>query len=508
MRSRHSGGGRDPAAMAETRYAQAAKAMTKRGGKWAVRLACGLMAAMLAGAMPAHGQVAPRQVTLDQAVDLALDGNRDLQQSRLQLSGARQQVREAWGYVYPTLEMTANYTRNIAVPSSFLPRVFLDPTADPDELVAVRFGADNAWTFQLRAEQPLFQATAFIGVGAAARYAGLQREIVRGQAMRVATAATLAYYDVLLAEERTRLVENTVRRVEQTLTETRRMYEAGVSTSYDVLRLEVELANVEPNLRRARNLAAAGRRTLAVQIGLDAATELQVTGTLAELATGTRPVVLLDNGAEATDGILQEAIQLARANRSELRQLLLQGELQHAEVRAEQAGYLPRVALFGTYQVNAQQSGSPAFFGRSPAERAYGRQVGVQVTMPLFGGFKRPARVAQLQFERRRVDTQYEHTVELVENEVRTLLEQTLETRERREARSRALQQAQRGFDIARAQYREGISSALEVTDAESALRNSEFNYAEAIYEFLVAHARLESALGVMPKVEEITRAQ
>jgi outer membrane protein len=475
-------------------------------GRWMGVVAA---AAAVASAAPAaQAQPGPRQVTLEQAVDLALAGNPDLEQSQLQLASARQQVREAWGHVFPTLDLTASYTRNLTVPSSFLPRVFIDPDAGPDELVAVRFGADNAWSLQLRAEQPLFQAAAFIGVGAAGRYEALQREMVRGRAMAIATEATVAYYDVLLAEERLRLVENTVRRVEQTLAETRRMHEAGLSTSYDVLRLEVELANVEPELRRAGNWASAARRTLAVQLGMEAATDLHVTGSLMELATGVRPVVLLDDGAEATAGMVQEAVQVAHANRSELRQLALTSQLRHAEVRAEQSGYLPRVALFGTYLINAQQSGAPAFFGRSESERAYGRQVGVQVSMPIFAGMRRPARVAQLQLERRRVDTQHEHVRELIENEVRTLVEQTMETRERRHARSFALQQAQRGYEIARAQYREGISSALEVTDAETALRQSEFNHAEATYEYLVAHARLAAALGVMPKVDELTRAQ
>jgi hypothetical protein len=46
--------------------------------------------------------------------------------------------------------------------------------------------------------------------------------------------------------------------------------------------------------------------------------------------------------------------------------------------------------------------------------------------------------------------------------------------------------QAGRGFEIASAQYREGLSSQLELTDAEVALRQSEYNYAQAVYDYLV----------------------
>ena len=42
----------------------------------------------------------------------------------------------------------------------------------------------------------------------------------------------------------------------------------------------------------------------------------------------------------------------------------------------------------------------------------------------------------------------------------------------------------------------------LELTDAEVALRQSEFNYASAVYDFLVAQANLDLALGKVPMVD------
>ena len=61
---------------------------------------------------------------------------------------------------------------------------------------------------------------------------------------------------------------------------------------------------------------------------------------------------------------------------------------------------------------------------------------------------------------------------------------------------------SQRGFEIASAQYSEGLSSQLELTDAEVALRQSEFNYAQAVYDFLVARAQFDEATGQVPLVD------
>jgi outer membrane protein len=86
-----------------------------------------------------------------------------------------------------------------------------------------------------------------------------------------------------------------------------------------------------------------------------------------------------------------------------------------------------------------------------------------------------------------------------VENQVRTLHGEVRESLSRAGAQAHARRQAQRGYQIASAQYREGIGSRLELTDAEVALRQSEFNYAQAVYDYLRARARLDEAVGTVP---------
>jgi outer membrane protein len=437
-----------------------------------------------------EGQQVP--LTLDRAEEIALQQSRDLAGARLELETARRQVREAWSSVFPQVDLSAVYTRNLSVPVSFLPGVFF-PDEDPDALVPVRFGADNVWNMQIRAEQPLFRATAFIGVGAAAQYAALQREVVRGRVQSLITRVRIAYYDVLLAEESVTLTDNTVQRIRQTLDETRKLEGAGLASSYDVLRLEVELANVEPALRRARNAAMARRRALAVELGVAHLDSITVAGGLSSLDVDS----LLTGSPEAPIQ-WDAAIAQAHSRRTEVRQLHLTESLRRAELRAEQSEYLPEVSLFGTYSINAQQSGRPNFFGENEAQRAYGRTVGVQVTLPLFAGMRRPARVAQRRIAIEQVRTQRDLVEDQIESQVRIVVDQLEEARQRMVAQRLGVQQAQRGYQIANVQYREGISSALELTDAENALRQSEFNFAEAVYDYLVARARLEEVTGVI----------
>ena len=102
----------------------------------------------------------------------------------------------------------------------------------------------------------------------------------------------------------------------------------------------------------------------------------------------------------------------------------------------------------------------------------------------------------------RQAETQCRFARDQAASQVKSLVELADEARARARGQRLAVQQAQRGFEIASAQYREGLSGRLELTDAEVALRQSEFNYAQAVYDYLVAWAQLDEAVGAVPMVD------
>jgi outer membrane protein len=465
------------------------------------------------------GVAAQQPLTLEEAVTSSLESNEALRAAWRGLDGARSQVREAWGSVMPQVNFTASYTRNLDLPQFFLPARFLDPDAPPDAVVPVQSGSENAWYAQARADQPLFNAAAFLGVGAAGRYEAYEEEVVRGEAQQVATRTRLRYYDVLLAQEQRRLTAESVARVEQVLGETRSLHRAGLASEYDVLRLEVELSNLEPNLRRAENAMASARRALAVEMGVDSVVGA-LAGSLVELELPPQPgreavagdgegsagngsasrALMLDRWATAESLPAEEVVAVAARYRSDLRQLSLMRGLRETERRVEMSQYLPRVSLFGTWTVNAQGDGTPSFFGD---HRFSTRAVGIQVDVPLFSGLQRPARVSRMSAVVRQLDAQLMYARDQAANEVTTLQDQALESYDRVRAQRRAVSQAERGWGIAQSEYRAGIAGRLQVTDAELALRQSEFNYAQAVYDYLTAQARLDLAIGRVPLVDD-----
>ncbi|HSG48332.1 MAG TPA: TolC family protein [Longimicrobiales bacterium] len=446
----------------------------------------------------------PRTLTLEGAVLMAVERNPQLQGARFALDEANERVSEAWGNVFPTLDLSTTYTRNLSAAVSFLPAVIFDPSAGPDELIPVRFGADNLWSLSLNLEQPLFNAAAFIGVGAAGRFQALQEEVVRGQVQEVVTRVRTSYLQLLLAQEQLRLLNNSLRRVEESLSETQALNQAGLASDYDVLRLQVERGNLVPNVRRAENAVVQGKRALGVELNFSdgEAEAVELAGSLAEMDLETPSNNSADNQAilalagVAADAGADTLVQLALTGRSDVRQLEATEDLRRTELRLEQVEYLPKISLFGTYGINSQQNGNPDFFGRP---RAYSRLAGVQLTLPIFQGMQRDARIDQRRAVVRQAEAQTDLARSQAASQVRTLSEQVEEARLRAQGQRLAVDQARRGFEIARAQYREGLGSQLELTDSEVALRQSEFNYAQAVYDYLAARAQLDEAVGRVP---------
>jgi outer membrane protein TolC len=212
---------------------------------------------------------------------------------------------------------------------------------------------------------------------------------------------------------------------------------------------------------------------------------------------------ILSLGRTTLSSGMDEILDVAMEGRSDLRQADLMEKLRTAEMRAEQVEYFPTVSLFGNYSVNAQQNGSPNFFG-DELTRATSKWVGISISLPIFTGLRRDARIDQ----KRALLNQAKNTSALArlqaEGQVKSIREQAEEALDRARGQQLAVEQARRGFEIANAQYREGLSSSLEQRDAEVALRQSEFNYAQAVYDFLVFQAQLDEAVGEVPMVSEL----
>jgi outer membrane protein len=467
----------------------------------------------------AHSQTLPGSgaLPLRTAVEIALVNNVQILAASSSVRIAEQQVREVQSGVYPQVSAEASYLRTLG---SLSQRVIpdQDPVIESDTANA----PDNVWTASLKLNQTVIDFRVFAGFAAAGHLVSLRGEERRGAAHQVVDLVRQSYFDVLLAAEQEALTEQSIARVRQTLRETRARHGEGFASDDELLRAEVQFTNLETRLILARNRVVAARGRLLVAIGVDPLQPVAVSGSLSELqlAPGARNSagnadLLAATGAVALAAMTEEELrQAAFTLRSDLRQWRIGVTLGEKQVEVQEREALPLIRAFGSVDFRVADNDEDDVFGsRIPMSDRYSQwdlsaSAGLSIQVPVFSGFGRLSRLEQRREELRRTSDGLRHAEREMVNQIRTLAAALREARARAASQRVAIVQSERGYEIATARYRAGVGSQFEVVAAETTLREAEFNYAQAVYDYLSTASRLELATGQVPLVDRVAGAQ
>jgi outer membrane protein TolC len=434
-----------------------------------------LLLSLLAVSVAAAAQ--PQPLTINGAVALAREKNRDLQIANLAVAKAGQRTREARGAALPTVSGFGQYLYNLQRPVSFLPGNFAG-LAD-NQIATLRVGGDQAFVGSVGVYQPLFQA----GVKSGIRAAGLDEVRSTAEAAvtasQVVTAVRKAYLNVLITEEQLRLQQQSLARNQQALRDARSLLLQGRASRVDTLRAYVNVENLRPEILRLTNGIAIATTVLATTIGLAADQPLTLQDSLHY--DGQPP--LLTN---------EQAYALALENRPELRQLQLTQQLNEEQIRQATATGRPQLAATGNVQTQAQAYNLRLGDYQWPVSS----YVGLQVAVPIYSGGRVLARVEQARITRQQTERGLANEQELIRAEVLTSVARVQEARRRVETQQQTVAAAALGYRITRDRWRAGMASRLDLTDAELALTRTKSGYLQAVYDYQTATIDLDRAVG------------
>jgi outer membrane protein TolC len=417
-------------------------------------------------------------------------------------------VRQARAGALPQLDGSVAYTRTFASPFQSggftLPdslRFSPDSTASLEERIRylernaplaglgglgslfgnLPFGQANAYTLALTGSQPLFAGGR---VGAALRIANEYRDAARlgvtEQVADIELQTRSAYFQALLAQELERIAAAAVQQAEAFLAQERLRLSAGTTSELDVLRAEVALENLRPQLVQARNAASLATLDLKRLVDLPLALPVRLTTALTTPAAQDLAAPPLDP-------------QLVLARRAAIRAQERQVAIREQQVRIARSGYLPSIDLRVNYGGQLFPD-NPFAIGGTEFRRDASMTIAARV--PIFSGFRTQGEVqaAQVSLTQERL-----RLAQLREN-VQLQYEQAIGERQRAAAdlaaRQRTVEQAQRVYDLTVLRYERGLATQLEVTDARLAALQARTNLAQAISAYYLADAGVARALG------------
>ncbi|GAB3931658.1 TolC family protein [Larkinella terrae] len=434
-----------------------------------------LLLFLLISGKPAFAQVQP--LTMENAVKLALEKNRDLQVATLETAKSVQKVREARSYALPTVSASAQYLYFPLKQVSFLPGSFVG--LGENDLATFRVGGSNAFLGGVAVSQPLFQAGIGSGIRAAQLYEKASVEERNEVRANVVTDVKKAYLDVLITQEQLRLQEQSLARNVQALKDARSLLAQGRASRVDTLRAFVSVENLRPTINQLNNQVEITRTVLKRTMGLDEQEAIDLQDSL-RYDQNAVP-------APETDAFF-EAVQ----NRPEVHRLELTEKLNREQITLQTAERAPKLSAIGLLQSQAQANNLRLDNYSWPLSS----YIGLQLNVPIFNGFRTTSRIQQAVITRQQSETQLTNLKEVVRAQVKISLSRRDEARQRIATQQQTVSVAELGYRITRDRWKQGIASRLDLSDAELSLTQAKSNYLQAIYDFLTASVELDKVLG------------
>ena len=409
-----------------------------------------------------------KALSLDQAISVALEKNRDIEKAR-----------EYAHYVQ------GKYVEERA---AALPQVSLNGTAmvskDGSQQIA---GTPAQRQFGRAVDLTVSQQLYTWGkLNAAIRAAevGLKTadEQLRLYRQAVYRDVVTSYHDVLLSRELSRMaLENRAQKLRH-LDEATRKFNAGVATDYDVLAAEVAAENTQPEVIRTENGIRMAREKLRFLLAMES-DEVDVIESL-EVPTADRSL----------PANFEQAFQLAGKKRPELADLQLRLRIYDELVTIANAENKPRLDLKGGAGWHWASLNDPG-----PAQDADGAawNVGLYVTFPFFDGLRTSGKVAQAKSELRTKQIEETKLLESIALEVRQAEFSFREAAEILKALSGTVKQAERLLQMAEKGYEFGVKIRLEVDDAQLNLLLARSNLARARRDYRVAQVYYLWSMGI-----------
>lgn len=418
--------------------------------------------------LPAVCAAETRLLTLDQAIAIAMENNRDIEKAR-----------EYAHYVQG---------KYIEERAAALPQLSLNGTAqlskDESQIIS---GAAAQRQFgravDLTISQPLYTGgklnAAIRAAEVGLKTADEQLRLYRQVAYRDVVAA---YLDVQLAREMNLLaVENRAQK-QRHLDEASRKFSAGVATEYDVLAAEVAVENTQPEVIRSGNGIRMARERLRFLLA-SGTQDVDVVGTL-ETPAVARPL----------PADYEEAVQIAGERRPELKDLRLRIGIYGELVTIAKADNKPRLELKGGAGWHWASLDHPG-----PARDADGAawNAGIYLSFPFFDGFRTSGRVTQAQSDLRTKQIEEAKLLDSISLEVRQAEYSYREATEILKALSGTVKQAERLLQMAEKGYELGVKIRLEVDDAQMNLLQARSNLVRAERDTRVALVNYLWSMGV-----------
>ncbi len=432
-----------------------------------------------------------QEFSLNEAIKFAVENNINVKTSGLDALSAEARIREVKSTALPQVSIGSQLTYNAIIQKFILPAGGFGPPASttgtsgnqPEDaaVTAIPFGVNFTGNVQATLNQLLYDASYKLGLRAAATLRELSQKNVTASKINVAEQVAKAYYNVLVSEERIKLLDYNISRIDTLFRETQALNKQGFVEKIDVDRLEVQSNNLKAERQNVQNLVGLSYYLLKFQMGLGI----------------NDPIALTDKIQDLSPDDLERSVtfspEIDYTQRIEFS--ALQSQIQLADLDYQSIGkqYVPRVVASAAYGHNNGRNSIIDLFSTQWFNSAV---INLQIQIPVFDGFQKryAAQQKKLALEKARLGSDLlRNSIDLQVRQSQITIQNNLQTLR---TQKRNLDLAQEILRVSRIKYKEGVGSNIEVLNAESSSREAQTNYFASLLDFMLAKVDLDKASG------------
>jgi outer membrane protein len=426
---------------------------------------------MAAAALPAYSAEpisAGETLNLERCLKIAQDNQPNIMVSNYNVQAVKSQVGQAASYFLPTVNLNASYSR--VQPAS-------QNTSGLTGAAAILAASTSTSAFDqyktsIGLTQNIFDfGKVYTGVDIQKQNLKSAQSDLDNTVSQVEYQVKQAYFSRLQAKHNQAIAEEAVNSYQQHLDQAQGFYKVGTKPKFDVTKAEVDLSNAKLQLVQADNALKIAVVNLNNAMGLADPPDYDIE----------------DNLSFAKYEIsYDDAIGKAYDSRPDLKSLMAKGAAAKKNIYLNVTGYLPAFAGFADYNWAGENF---------PLQDSW--DLGLGLNFNIFNGFLTQYQINQAKAQYNVVKAN-EASLRLgILLDVRQSYLNLKAAEDTIPVAELAVKQAQENLDLANGRYSAGVGNPIEVTDSQLAYSNAETNHIQALYNYKVAQASLEKAMGV-----------
>ena len=343
-----------------------------------------------------------------------------------------------------------------------------------------KIGTENYYSLGLKLEQTLFGGgKVFNAYKIAKLYDKYAQQAVLIANHEVIYSTNQLFFAAILARDNVDVFRDAVNRAQENFDVVRSRFNEGLVSEYDKLSAEVELANLIPQLTQAENGARIALNNLRYFIGYDNYDDLGLNFDFDIKDTIATPE-------------LDKSIETALAQRPDYVGQDYVSRAYKKAIGVSKSGARP--SLYFSASMDWEANIDKGFPGSKDFVRS--TSATLNLVYPIFDGLRTSGATKKAKADY--VKSQL--AMSQIEDAIRLEVEETVysigESKKRLASGQKTIELAEEGLRVANLRFNNGVGTQLEVLSARAALTQAQTNYIQAIYDYQIALAKYNKAIG------------